>query len=62
MESMREWGGDGQHIFEEMGIGFGTNDLFNIQRPQTDALVIREHIGGYNVERVFVDVMFMGCF
>lgn len=27
----------------------------HIQRPQTDALVIRADIGGYNVERIFVD-------
>lgn len=68
MESMREWRGEVQHVFEGIGIKFGVNDLVNIQRPQTNGLVIKAEIGGYNVERVFinagnsVDVIFWDCF
>lgn len=47
---------------------FGKEYLVHIQRPQTDALVIKTEIGGFNIERVFVetgssvDIKFMDCF
>lgn len=68
VESVTEWRGEVHHIFEDIGIGFGSGDSIRIQSPHTDALVIRAHIGGYNIERVFidtessVDVMFVDCF
>lgn len=45
MESMREWKGEIQHVFEMICIEFGVGD----------ALVLKVEIGGFNVKRIFVD-------
>lgn len=55
MESMREWKGDVQHIFRGVNIEFEVEDFVDIQRPQTDVLMIKAGTGGYNVKRIFVD-------
>lgn len=70
LNSIKEWDErkEVQSIFQDVIVEFGKEDVVHIQRPQTDALVIRAEIGGYNIEGVFVDtcrsvdIMFMDCF
>lgn len=70
LDSIREWDMDRsvQPVFKGTTVKFNEDDWTHIQRPQTDALVIRADIGGCNVERIFVDtassvdVMYLDCF
>lgn len=70
LDSIREWDMDRsvQPAFKGTTVKFNEDDWTHIQRPQTDALVIRADIGGCNVERIFVDtassvdVMYLDCF
>lgn len=70
LNSIKEWEIDEsvQHVFQDVVVEFKKDDWAKIQRLQTDAFVIRAEIGGYNIERIFVDtgisvdVMFLDYF
>lgn len=70
LDSIRNWvaGESVQSVYKGPSVEFNERDWKYIQRPQTDALVIRADIGGCNLERVFVDtgssvdVMYLDCF